>query len=360
MRAKNSVVTLALLVPLLLLTSCGGGGGGDSGGSATTYSIGGTIYGLTGAGLVLQNNGGDNLSVTVSGSRTFTTQLPTNSTYSVMVLTQPSGQTCTVTNGDGTVSNANVTNISVSCGIRSYSIGATIYGLTGAGLVLQNNGGDNLSVTASGSRTFTTQLPTNTTYSVTIFTQPGGQICTVTNGNGTVSAANVSNISVNCSTTPPLSCAGGNGNGTNGIRLYNPSNFFTYQLSTTIANAPDIAMLGWGAAYTGTLYGAYTGSLLANLWAVSSSYSGGAIYGHVLGDFNPNFTGAGAYSSSQLLSGGYSTNTIVSSSSKYNPPAGQYCLVITLSHYEPGMCTPSPNGYCIVDWLQFSGPVNFN
>jgi fibronectin type 3 domain-containing protein len=79
-----------------------------------TYTIGGSISGLTGT-VVLQDNGGDNLSTSTSGSFTFATALGGGAGYSVTVLTQPTGQTCTVTNGSGTVASANVTNVSVSC-----------------------------------------------------------------------------------------------------------------------------------------------------------------------------------------------------------------------------------------------------
>jgi hypothetical protein len=79
------------------------------------YSIGGTISGLTGSGLVLQNNGGDNLSLSASGSFTFPTMLSNSSVYSVTVLTQPSSQTCSVSNGSGTVVSSSITNITVTC-----------------------------------------------------------------------------------------------------------------------------------------------------------------------------------------------------------------------------------------------------
>ena len=79
-----------------------------------TYSIGGTISGLSGT-LVLQNNGGDNESISANGSFTFDTELDDEDTYAVTVLTQPSGQTCVVSDGSGTVSSANVTNVSVTC-----------------------------------------------------------------------------------------------------------------------------------------------------------------------------------------------------------------------------------------------------
>lgn len=79
-----------------------------------TYTIGGTVSGLTGT-VVLQNNAGDDESVSSNGSFTFDTSLSDGAAYTVTVLTQPSGQTCTATNGSGTVASANVTNVSVTC-----------------------------------------------------------------------------------------------------------------------------------------------------------------------------------------------------------------------------------------------------
>src|SRR5438034_1104322 len=86
-------------------TSGGGGNGGGGGGGSSTFTVGGTVTGLTGTGLVLQNNGGDNLAINASGSFTFKTALTSGSAYLVTVSTQPSSptQVCTVTNGSGTI-----------------------------------------------------------------------------------------------------------------------------------------------------------------------------------------------------------------------------------------------------------------
>ena len=84
----------------------------------TTYAIGGSVSGLTGAGLLLQNNGGDNLSVPANGVFRFATAIGAGTPYAVTVLTQPVGQTCTVQNGSGTA-NANVSNVAVSCAVAS-------------------------------------------------------------------------------------------------------------------------------------------------------------------------------------------------------------------------------------------------
>lgn len=83
--------------------------------TTNSYSIGGGVTGLTGAGLVLKLNGGSDLAV--SGSNfTFLSQISSGSSYVVSVSTQPSGQTCTVGSGSGTVTNANISNVAVTCG----------------------------------------------------------------------------------------------------------------------------------------------------------------------------------------------------------------------------------------------------
>ncbi|MCB1200942.1 MAG: DUF1554 domain-containing protein [Leptospiraceae bacterium] len=85
-------------------------------GRSTTYTIGGSITGLSAAGLLLQNNSGDNLTVANGAtSFTFATTISDGASYSVTVQTQPTGLSCAVTNGSGTVASANITNISISC-----------------------------------------------------------------------------------------------------------------------------------------------------------------------------------------------------------------------------------------------------
>ena len=53
--------------------------------------------------------------MTANGSFTFATQLPGGAAYAVTVKTNPSGQTCTVASGSGTIASANVTNVAVTC-----------------------------------------------------------------------------------------------------------------------------------------------------------------------------------------------------------------------------------------------------
>ena len=53
--------------------------------------------------------------MSANGSFTFGTQLASGAAYAVTVQANPSGQTCTVVDGSGTVGSANVTNVAVSC-----------------------------------------------------------------------------------------------------------------------------------------------------------------------------------------------------------------------------------------------------
>ena len=166
-----------------------------------TYTIGGSISGLSGT-VKLKNNGGDELTKTSTGSFTFATPINSGSVYAVSVSSQPTGQTCTVTNGSGTAT-ANVTNVSVSCADippNTYTVGGTISGLSGT-VVLKNNGADNLNVSANGTFVFATSLADAASYAVTVGTQPTGQTCAVTSGGtGTVAAANVTSVVVTCTT----------------------------------------------------------------------------------------------------------------------------------------------------------------
>src|ERR1700677_5268732 len=77
----------------LAVAACHVGGG---------YTIGGTVTGVRGTGLVLQDNSGDNLTISGNGTFAFSSGIDQGGAYSVTVLTQPSdptAQTCVVHNG---------------------------------------------------------------------------------------------------------------------------------------------------------------------------------------------------------------------------------------------------------------------
>jgi len=111
-----------LSLPVVGLAAVLSGCGGGSAQTTTTdvpltYSIGGSIAGLSGT-VVLQNNGGDSLTLSSDGPFAFDVTLQPNAAYDVTVATQPANQVCSVSNGRGTAS-ASVTNVTVACGLSS-------------------------------------------------------------------------------------------------------------------------------------------------------------------------------------------------------------------------------------------------
>lgn len=173
--------------------------------STGLFTIGGTVQGLVGTGLVLQKDGEEDLAIASSGNFTFAAQEATGTPYEVRIKTHPVGppQTCTIANATGTVGEAHVRNVSVTCATATFSVGGSVSGLSGTGLVLENNGGDDVGVESSGAFTFPTKLASGATYKVTVDAQPSNptQACTITNQEGTLAEADVTNVLVSCSTT---------------------------------------------------------------------------------------------------------------------------------------------------------------
>ena len=164
-------------------------------------AIGGSLIGLdSGAGVVLQNNGGDDLSLTGNGAFAFAGRQTSGSAYNVTVLTQPTGQVCEIVNGTGSVDSGtdDVRTVSVTC-IGTTTVGGTVSGLAAGTAVTLNNGAELLPVAANGPFAFAGILLPGTNYAVTVATQPLGATCAVSNGTGTVAAAAVTNVSVACS-----------------------------------------------------------------------------------------------------------------------------------------------------------------
>ena len=194
---------LILAGSVAALSACGGSGGSGGGSSTPTppqnYTVGGSLSGLSpSATLVLLDNNTNALTISSNGSFVFTDALTSGSGYAITVGTEPSGQTCSVAGGSGTVGSSNVTNVMVSCKSDTYTIGGTIQGLSDPGLVLAN-GSDTLNV-APGATSFTmpTAVANGSTYSVIVQTHPIAVSCMVTDGAGAVTGADVTSITISC------------------------------------------------------------------------------------------------------------------------------------------------------------------
>lgn len=78
------------------------------------------------------------------------------------------------------------------------TVGGIVTGLAaGQTLVLQNQGTDDFMVGANGSFVMAANWPAGSRYDVAVKTQPTGQLCTVAQGSGTLSAA-VTDVGVAC------------------------------------------------------------------------------------------------------------------------------------------------------------------
>ena len=83
--------------------------------SPNTYTVGGSITGLSVNGLVLVN-GGDTVNVSAgSTSFVFPTPVADGAVYGIAVLSQPPGLTCSIVNGTAAMGAGNVTNVQVNC-----------------------------------------------------------------------------------------------------------------------------------------------------------------------------------------------------------------------------------------------------
>ncbi|HRG73686.1 MAG TPA: hypothetical protein PLX69_03935, partial [Leptospiraceae bacterium] len=122
-----------------------------SGGSSTStptvppivsnYTIGGTVTQLaSGKSFAIQNNGGDDLTVSANGSYTFKTSIADKTAYAVSILTQPTNQICVLANDSGTLAGANITNVDITCTKGELLSGTVVNPLTLTGGVTTLNG----------------------------------------------------------------------------------------------------------------------------------------------------------------------------------------------------------------------------
>ncbi|MDF1758051.1 MAG: hypothetical protein P1U74_07110 [Legionellaceae bacterium] len=210
------------------------------------HTVGGNVTGLTGT-VVLRNNGTNPTTISSDGTFTFSKPIAEGSTYDVTVFSQPSGQTCSVANGSGTMGSSNVTNVIVTCSADSYTVGGSVTGLSGS-VTLQNNGANSTIVTSDGSFTFSSPIAEGSTYAVTVSSQPSGQTCSVANGSGTMGSSNVTNVTVTCATnsyTVGGSVSGLSGSVTlqnNGANSTIVTSDGSFTFSTTIAEGSTYAV----------------------------------------------------------------------------------------------------------------------
>jgi sugar lactone lactonase YvrE len=325
---KKSMVarrsTASILCALCVTLALGACGSGDSttpsGNPSEKYALTATVSNLTGAGLVLSVNGNP---VTVGSGATSAALAPglaSGTAYTVTVLTQPVGQTCSVAAGSGMIASANVANVVVTCSNQAFELGGSVSGLSASGLVLAN-GSDTLDVDANAtSFTFATPVAQGSSYAVTVSTQPAGLACSVSHGTGTMPAGAVTSVTVRC-IDQPFTVGGtitGLGNNT-GLVLINGSDVLNVAANATSFTMP--ATVAFGSSYAVQVQGnpaglscsVARGSATMGAGNVASVMVTCAARSYTLGG-----TIAGLTQSGLVLSNGSDTLNVTSGANSFN------------------------------------------
>jgi N-acetylneuraminic acid mutarotase len=129
----------------------------------------------------------------------------------------------------------------------NYTVGGTITGLTVSSVVLANGTATVAIAAGTTSWVFPTSFVAGTSYSVTVQTQPVGELCEITSGATGVNTGSVGNVTVVC----------GYGQWTweGGLSTVNASGVYGTQLSASTSNVP-------GARYSGSSWADSSG----NFW----------------------------------------------------------------------------------------------
>lgn len=167
-------------------------------------TVGGSVSGLAGGTVVLQLNGGDDLTVSGNGRFKFPKALTKGSAYTVTVTTQPSSpvnQTCKVAQGSGNMAGMPVNNIAVTCATNSYAVGGTVKGLTGKTpvLVLELKGVKEVEIAKNGNFIFPdVRLPDGSDYNIAIKKTPSGHSCVLDAVNTAADSDTLNIVAVTC------------------------------------------------------------------------------------------------------------------------------------------------------------------
>jgi len=162
------------------------------------FTVSGSVSGMTGGTLELQLNNTENFTINNNGDFEFAMLQQPGWVYEIVVVNHPENQICSITNGGGTVATSNITDVSISCESNVYTVSGSVTGMTGGTLVANLNNTEDLSVTENGDFEFSMLQQNGWVYEVIVQDQPLDQLCTVSNGGGTISGAHITDVTINC------------------------------------------------------------------------------------------------------------------------------------------------------------------
>lgn len=193
------------------------GGGGSvvpdpspstNGGISSAYTLQASVAGLAGGETVtLENDQAQILTFTANGTQSFPATA-SSTAYAVVVKQQPASRHCIVSNGNGVGGAGDAINVTVNCAALA-SLGGTVVGMKGAGLVLQASVGNDVTVNQNGGFSFPQGVRPGA-YSVSVKTQPSNpnQTCTFERNAGTATDAAINDLNVTCVDTQTIPVTG--------------------------------------------------------------------------------------------------------------------------------------------------------
>jgi hypothetical protein len=195
---KSSTLRAGIALACALGLSACGGGSGD-------LYLGGSVSGITKDGLVLTNNGGNDLAVP-AGAVTFqfSNRVSTDDEFDIEVKSLPPNiEKCNLFNNHARANYFTINQVQIQCIIKQHGLTVTVNGLTGAGLAIVNGSDRHDVQPAASQQVKMAPVYEDGPYAVKVLNQPAGQTCTVSGGDsgtgtGTVGSTDVTNVVVNC------------------------------------------------------------------------------------------------------------------------------------------------------------------
>ncbi|HYE86990.1 MAG TPA: Ig-like domain-containing protein [Vicinamibacterales bacterium] len=171
-----------------------------------------------------------------------------------------------VTDRAGNPGSGTTSSNSYAVATRLFTVGGSVNGLSAnARLVLDLNATQTLTISTDGVFTFATGLADGSGWRVNVAGQPSGQLCTVSNGSGTIAGANVNSVQIDCSIdrtpSPPRDVVGQAGDGQILVTWTAPNNDGGSPITGYIATAAP-ATGGPGSSCTTTTTQCVIGGLV--------------------------------------------------------------------------------------------------
>jgi hypothetical protein len=170
------------------------------------------------------------------------------------------------------------------------TVGGNVFGLVGSGLVLRNDAGESLPVTAAGNFSFANRYSIGANYAVSVSSQPSNpsQTCEVFQGAGRVDSNSADTVAVDCVTITRGTFTGvdygtSGEDGSYGVTPFDGAGHFT---RTSIENTAGTVVSGVsnGGSYVNSFDGSIEGAITFNFNQGAVSADANAI---ISADLNP-------------------------------------------------------------------------